>query len=146
MTRCTFLHHYLDYIHSQIMMEKCAPRHGCFLNSFCDIYEYPLCCVSGFQIAVPFFVVRWWGSNPWQELIGVSFFHYEVEEFQPLAGPCYIIFQNSLALNVCMCPGPYVWHTWTSLSLSTLIFMISQRCLGGEPKDACPKRSDQATP
>ena len=30
--------------------------------------------VSGLQSAGPFSIMGWWGSNPWRDLIGVTFY------------------------------------------------------------------------
>ena len=61
--------------------------------------------VSGLLSVGPFFIVGWWCSNPYRDLLGVNFSIERWVGFQHLADTCFVMFSQLLDCKCAYIPG-----------------------------------------
>ena len=113
---------------------------------WCLLVPLCVCVCFGLQSAGTFFIVGWYGSNPWWVPYRGSFFHCRVVGFQPLLGACSVIFSQLLDSRCAYIPGSVrMTYLWPSLSISTSICLIN-RCASGANWGTIPLKDMTKSP
>ena len=126
----------------QIFMDKRAPQNGWFFIRFVTFTITLVVVVSELRSAGPFYIVGWWGFNPWRVLIGVNFSIVGWWGSNPWRVPVLYIFYNYQNPNARMLPDTYVWYNLTITIALHIHFLVSQLWLKKKTRDSPPKGYD----